>query len=91
LFELIGLLATGAATAAGYVQSRTFVQRRMRYVEAVHRAGAPVVAGAGAAAVAAPVVWLLPLVGTGTAVLFGIGVGAGVAAGARAIRRRLPG
>ena len=37
------------------------------------------------------VVGLLPLVGAGTAVLFGAGVGAGVAAGAKDVRRRLPG
>jgi len=34
-------------------------------------------------------VWLLPLVGTGTALLFGLGVGAGVSSGARDIRKRI--
>lgn len=90
MLELIGLLATGAATALGYLKSRDFVQRRLTYVEAVHRTGAPLLAGVLAAAVAIPAVWVLPLVGTGTALLFGAGVGAGVAAGARGIRRRLP-
>lgn len=89
MFELIGLIATGAATAGGYIQSRGFVRRRLKYVDLVQRAGAPVLAGAAAAVVAAPVVAILPLVGTGTALLFGAGVGAGVAAGARDIRRRL--
>jgi hypothetical protein len=90
VFELIGLIATGAATAGGYSQSRGFVRRRLKYVDLVQSAGAPVIAGAAAAVVAAPVVALLPLVGAGTALLFGAGVGAGVAAGAKDIRRRLP-
>jgi hypothetical protein len=91
VFELIGLIATGAATAGGYFQSRSFVRHRLRYVDVVQRAGVPVMVGAAAAVAAAPVVALLPLVGTGTALLFGAGVGAGVAAGARDIRRRLRG
>lgn len=90
MFELIGLIATGAATAGGYLQSRGFVRRRLKYVDLVQRGGAPLVAGVGAAVLAAPVVAILPLVGAGTALLFGAGVGAGVAAGARDIRRRLP-
>jgi hypothetical protein len=36
-----------------------------------------------------PVVWILPLVGTGTAVLFGLGVALGVSAGAKEIRKRI--
>lgn len=90
MFGLITLIAAGAATAAGYIQSRVFVRKRLTYVDAVHRGAAPVVAGVVAAAIATPVVWILPLVGMGTAALFGFGVGAGVSAGARDIRRRLP-
>lgn len=90
MLGLIGLLATAVTTALGYVQARVFVRRRMRFVGAVHGLRAPLLAGAAAALVAAPVVWLLPLVGTGTALLFGAGVGAGVYAGAQDIRRRLP-
>lgn len=89
MFELIGLLATGAASVGGFFQSRRFVQHRLRYVDAVQRSAAPWVAGGVAAAAAVPVVAVLPLVGAGTAVLFGVGVGAGVASGARALRRRI--
>lgn len=89
MFELIGLVVTGAATAGGYYQAREFVRRKLRFVDAVQRGSAPVLAGVAATAVAVPVVAVLPLVGAGTAVLFGVGVGAGVAAGARHIRRRL--
>ena len=90
VFELIGLIATGAVSIGGYLQSRHFV-RRLTYVDAIRKPGAAVVAGAGAALVAMPVVALLPLVGGGTALLFGAGVGAGVAAGARDLRKRISG
>ena len=91
MFELIGLAATTALTAGGYYQARQYVQRRLQYVDAVHGMRAPVLAGTAAAVVAAPVVAILPVVGIGTAILFGVGVGAGVAAGARSIRRRIGG
>jgi hypothetical protein len=91
VFELIGLAATAAITAGGYYQARQYVQRRLQYVDAVHGMRAPLIAGTAAAIVAAPVVALVPLIGAGTAVLFGVGVGAGVAAGARNIRRRIAG
>ena len=91
MFEILGLAATGALTATGFYQARSFVRRRLRFVDAVQGAGAPVLAGLAATAVAIPAVALLPLIGGGTAVLFGVGVGAGVAAGARNVRQgRLP-
>jgi len=90
VLELIGLLATAAVTAFGYLQTRTFVRRRLAYVDAIHNAAAPLLAGAAAWLVALPVVGILPLVGGFTALLFGLGVGAGVAAGRGDIRKRLP-
>lgn len=93
MFELLGSLATvaaaGGSALVGYWQARQFTHNKLRYVDAVHKATAPVLAGVAAAAVAAPVVWLLPLVGTGTALLFGGSVAMGVAAGARDIRKRI--
>jgi hypothetical protein len=89
MLELVGIVAAAGAGAVGYVRSRSFVARRLRYVDAVQSPTAPLVAGVAAAALAAPVVWVLPLVGGGTALLFGAGVGAGTRAGVRAIRRVL--
>lgn len=89
LFGLAGLAITGTATLFGYWQAKRFTSNRLRFVDGVHRAGVPVLVGLAAACLAAPVVWLLPLVGTGTAILFGAGVGLGVSAGARDIRRRI--
>ena len=91
MLELIGFAATAAVTAVGYQQARQYVERRLQYVDAVHGLRAPVLAGTAAALVAAPVVAILPVVGVGTAILFGVGVGAGIAAGARSIRRRIGG
>lgn len=89
MFELIGVAATAASTIAGYVGARRFVEDRLRYVDRIHGWGVPWMAGLGAAIAAAPVVWLLPLVGGATAIAFGVAVGAGVATGARHIRRAL--
>jgi hypothetical protein len=90
MLGLIAFAVTSAAVIVGFIQAREFVRRRLRYVEAAHRPLAPVVAGLGAALVATPVVALVPLIGAGTAIAFGISVGLGVASGAREIRRSLP-
>jgi len=87
MFELLALAAAGVAGGWGYISSRKFVRERLRYVDAVRKPVAPVVAGTVAALVAAPVVWLLPIVGAGTAVVFGVGIGAGVASGAGDVKR----
>jgi hypothetical protein len=89
LLTLMGLAISAAAGLGGYFISRQFTQNKLRYVDAVHKGIFPVVAGVGAALVATPVVWLLPLVGGGTALLFGGAVAMGAAAGARDIRKRI--
>lgn len=86
---IVGAVA-GGSSVFGYLKSRRFVRERLRFVDAVQKPVAPLVAGLAAAAVAAPVVWLLPVLGAGTALVFGAGVGAGVAAGIRDTRT-LPG
>ena len=86
MFGLITLAAAATATLFGYMQARRFVRNRLRFVDRVHGGGVPVVAGVAAMLVALPVTAILPLVGFGTALLFGAGVGAGVAAGRGDIR-----
>jgi hypothetical protein len=86
---LITLLLAGTAAVMGFSFSRNFVRRRLAYVDVTQSPAAPVLAGVGAIMVAAPVTWVLPLIGTGTAVLFGASVALGVASGAKDIRRRL--
>jgi hypothetical protein len=89
MLGILGLIMAGAALIGGYYQARQFVHRRLRYVNAVQKTRAQMLAGVAATAVAAPLVWVLPIVGSGTALLFGAGVAAGVRAGAKDIHRRL--
>ncbi len=90
MFGLLGLAASIAAVVIGYTQSRAFVRQRLRYVDIAQSAIAPLIAGFGAAMIASPIVALLPLVGGGTALAFGISVGMGVVNGQRDVRRALP-
>ena len=80
---MIGLLVGAAALGGGFVWTREFVRRRLRFVDAVRRPAAPVVAGIAAAAVALPFA-ALPIITVGTAVALGVGVAGGVASGRRA-------
>jgi glutathione S-transferase len=93
MIGLIIMLVAGTATFFGYRETRRFVRNRLRYVDAIHTGKAPWVAGTAAALLAAPVVWVLPFIGGGTALLFGVGVGSGFAAGRRDVTggvRQLP-
>jgi hypothetical protein len=87
--SMLGLAVTAGVSILGFWQARSFVQNKLRYVDAVHKATAPVLAGFAAAIIALPVVAFVPLIGAGTAALFGLSVGLGVNSGARDIRRRL--
>jgi hypothetical protein len=91
MFVLLSFIAGTLLAMVGYAQARAFVTTRLRYVDAVHTAAAPFIAGIGAALVALPIVAFIPYLGGGTALGFGVAVGAGVASGSREIRRRLPG
>jgi len=77
---LLWLAVSAAALIGGFVVSRSFVRRRLRFVDAMQRPSVPLIAGAAATVVALPVT-LLPIVTVGTAVAFGIGVAGGVASG----------
>jgi hypothetical protein len=86
---MIELLIVGVAVggcAGAYYRFRRFVRERLRFVDVVQDGRAPVVVGGLAALAAAPVVWVLPVVGAGTALAFGAGVGLAVRHGARDIR-----
>lgn len=87
MIELLMLGAAAGGIGAGYVRVRRFVRERLRFVDVVQKPPIPVAAGAAAALAAAPLVWLLPVVGGGTALLFGAGIGLAVRHGARDIRR----
>lgn len=77
---MLWLAVSAAALIGGFLVSRGFVRRRLRFVDAMQRPSVPLIAGAAATVVALPVT-LLPIVTLGTAVAFGIGVAGGVASG----------
>ena len=90
MFGLLALAASFAVALIGYTQARAFVRQRLRYVDLAQSSIAPIVAGIAGVVLAMPVVALLPIVGGGTAISFGLSIGLGVANGQRDIRRALP-
>lgn len=94
MFGLITLAISLAASWFGYSTARRFVRERLRYVDAAQSPGAALGAGLGAALIGGllvtPIGWIPligNLVGTGTAIVFGIGTGLGTRAGAADIKR----
>ena len=85
MFSFIAMLIAVLAVVMGYSGARRFV-RRLRYVDGAQKGTAPIIAGIVAFLIALPVVWLLPIVGTGTAIAFAVSVATGVAVGARDIK-----
>jgi hypothetical protein len=86
MYATLALLLTLGTGYGGYLIARSFVRRRLRFVDAVQSAWAPWIAGAAAGVLFSPLT-LLPMLGSATAVVFGLGIGFGTASGARAIRR----
>jgi len=80
---VIGLLVAVGALGGGFAAARRLVRTRLRFVDAVDRPVAPLVAGVAAAVVALPIA-ALPIVTIGTAAAFGVGVAGGVISGRRA-------
>lgn len=86
MLELLWLGVTGAAVIGGFVLTRDFVRRRLRFVDAVQAPWWPF-AVAGVVAVVAWPFALLPVVTKMTAALTAIAAGFGAASGAREVRR----
>ena len=83
---MLELVAAGVAGLVGHLKSKDFVKKRLRFTKFVEMPAVGLIAGGAAAIVAAPLVAILPIVGAGTALLFGAGVGTGVHVGARMAR-----
>ncbi len=83
----IELIIAAGVAGFGYFKSRRFVRERLRFVDAVQRPAAPVVAGVATTVAAGVVVFFLPVVGALTAVLSGVGIGMGVRHGAKDSKR----
>ena len=87
MLGLLSIVITLGTVWFGYGTARRFVRERLRYVDGALTGGAAIVAGIGACVVAWPLMWLLPLVGGGTAIAFGLAVGLGTKAGASDVKR----
>ena len=87
MFGFLSMVITLGAAWFGYGSARRFVRERLRYVDGALTGGAAIVAGVGAAMIAWPVAALLPLVGGGTVLAFGLAVGLGTRAGASDVKR----
>lgn len=90
MFGILAIAASLVITWFGFTAARKFVRDRLRFVDAAQSGWAPILAGVGASLVATPLAALIPLIGTGTAIAFGISVGFGVFNGQRDIRGTLP-
>ena len=86
MIEFAFLAAAGAGMGISYVRIRDFVRDRLRFVDSAQRKSTPWVAGIGAALAASPVVAFLPVLGGGTAIVFGIVVGTAVRSGQKQVR-----
>jgi hypothetical protein len=86
ILSLIYFGVLAAVGIAGYVISKNFVRRRLRFVDAIQSPLAPLAAGVLAFAVVLPLSFL-PFISTTTAVLAGFATAFGTASGARALRR----
>ncbi len=88
LWSLLGLAVTVGGGILGYSFAKTFTLNKLRYVDAIHKAIAPIGAGL-AAALGVALFTFLPLISTMTALVVGASVALGVSAGARDIRKRI--
>jgi hypothetical protein len=86
IFSTIAFLIAAVVSVFGYSASKKFVRDRLRFVEGAHKVTTPIIAGIGAYLIAMIVVGLLPIVGLGTAIAFGLSVGLGAAAGSREVK-----
>lgn len=85
LLTLISIGISLALTSFGFAVSRKYVRDRLKYVDAVQTMKAPIIAGLVGWAILMPFT-MLPFIGIGTAIVFGLSVGLGVRAGANDIK-----
>ena len=82
----INVMIVAAVAMVGFVIAKTFVRRRLRFVDAIYSPLAPLTVGVLMAVLAWPLA-ILPIISGTTTVIFGIGAGMGTASGVRALKR----
>ena len=73
MITLLGFIVAWSAAIFGYGKARGFVRERLRYVESVHKPIVPFKFGFLAMLATLPVAWVMPVITTGSALLFGAG------------------
>jgi uncharacterized membrane protein len=86
MWFLVTLIATIAGGLVGFNLAKSYVKRRLRFVDAVFSPLAPVIAAVIGGLIAWPLA-ILPFITTGMAAIFGIGAGLGTASGVKALKR----
>jgi hypothetical protein len=86
IFAWVSAAITLVAGLAGFVFTRRFVARRLRFVDAIYHPAAPFLVAALAMMIAWPAA-ALPLVTATASALFGIGAGLGTVSGVKSLRR----
>jgi hypothetical protein len=86
MIEFAFLAAAGAGMGFSYVKIRNFVSERLRFVDAAQRKSTPWIAGVAAAFAGAVIVPFLPILGGGTAIVFGIVTGTAVRKGQKQVK-----
>lgn len=81
----INVMIVAAVAMVGFVIAKTFVRRRLRFVDAIYSPLAPLTVGVLMAVLAWPLA-ILPIITGAMAVIFGIGAGMGTASGVRALK-----
>ena len=86
MITLVFLAAAGAGMGISYIKIRDFVSERLRFVDAAQRPATPWIAGIAAAFAASIIVPFLPILGGGTAIVFGIVTGTAVRNGQKQVK-----
>ena len=86
IFSWVSTVITVVAGLTGFLMTRRFVARRLRFVDAIYSPAAPFIIAALAMLLAWPVS-ALPLVTATASALFGIGAGLGTISGVKVLRR----
>ncbi|NNG15146.1 MAG: hypothetical protein HKM89_01610 [Gemmatimonadales bacterium] len=86
MWFLVTLVATIAFGLVGFNLAKSYVKRRLRFVDAVYSPLAPVIAAVIGGLLAWPLA-ILPVITTGMAAIFGIGSGLGTASAVKALKR----
>jgi hypothetical protein len=86
MWSILYAAVVAAAAVGGYVLTRNFVARRLRFVDGVQSPWIPWAVAIVVALVATPIALFLPLVTKFTALVFAVSAGLGTASGQRAIK-----